>query len=55
MFLHKAIDLADWKAASFAVLQGHGNQTARKKSPGNKTLIDCRSKEMTDVIFQINR
>lgn len=30
MFLHKAIDLTDWEAASFAVLQSHGNQTAEK-------------------------
>lgn len=28
MFLHKAIDLADREAACFAVLQGHGDQTA---------------------------
>lgn len=32
MFLHKAIDLTDWKAASFAVLQRHGNQAAKKKN-----------------------
>ena len=25
VFLHKAIDLTDWEAASFAVLQSHGN------------------------------
>lgn len=31
MFLHKAIDLTDREAASFAVLQGHGNQTAEIK------------------------
>lgn len=32
MFLHKAIDLADREAASFAVLQRHGNQAAEKKN-----------------------
>lgn len=32
MFLHKAIDLTDWEAASFAVLQSHGNQTAENKN-----------------------
>lgn len=32
VFLHKAIDLTDWEAASFAVLQSHGNQTAEKKN-----------------------
>lgn len=31
MFLHKAIDLTDREAASFAVLQGHGDQTAEIK------------------------
>lgn len=31
MFLHKAIDLTDWKAASFAVLKCHGNQAAKKQ------------------------
>lgn len=31
MFLHKAIDLADREAACFAVLQGHGDQTADTK------------------------
>lgn len=30
MFLHKAIDLTDWEAAGFAILQSHGNQTAEK-------------------------
>lgn len=31
MFLHKAIDLADGEATGFAVLQGHGDQTAGVK------------------------
>lgn len=31
MFLHKTIDLADREAACFAVLQGHGDQTADMK------------------------
>lgn len=30
MFLHKAIDLADWEAAGFAVFQRHGNQAAKR-------------------------
>lgn len=30
VFLHKAIDLTDWETSSFAVLQSHGNQTAKK-------------------------
>lgn len=39
MFLHKAIDLTDWEAASFAVFQSHGNQTAKKKPHQIKIIV----------------
>lgn len=38
MFLHKAIDLADWEAAGFAVLQRHGNEAAEKKVSRKKKV-----------------
>ncbi len=44
VFLHKAIDLTDWEAASFAVLQSHGNQTAAKNYQ-KKTLFQYSSKQ----------
>lgn len=40
VFLHKAIDLTDWEAASFAVLQSHGNQTAEKKMYSIHSRVD---------------
>lgn len=42
MFLHKAIDLADWEAAGFAVLQRHGNQAAKNKiQQKEKSVFRC--------------
>lgn len=40
MFLHKAIDLADWEAARFTVLQSHGNQTAEEDNMYNTGYIN---------------
>lgn len=43
MFLHKAVDLTDREAASFAVFQSHGNQTAEKKITRLKSIFYSNS------------
>lgn len=49
MFLHKAIDLTDWEAASFAVLQSHGNQTAEKNPQKKNSLFESSSKDIQET------
>lgn len=50
MFLHKAIDLADWEAAGFAVLQRHGNQAAKKSNNKRKSAeIKNETFDVSDV------
>lgn len=46
VFLHKAIDLADREAASFAVFQSHCNQTAEGKKEKIKSLLQLKADEV---------